>query len=139
VSNFALAGAESIHNGRYWALEPWWGLGPSAHSYLPGSDGRMRHISQVSSLASWLAGVPPVVENPTDLESAKDRLLAGLRRTAGIEASPWVDRLPQTLTTWEGKVLVKDDRLFLSREAFPFLDAFLLDAFVELDGRPEFR
>lgn len=139
VSNFARPGAESIHNGRYWSLSPWWGLGPSAHSYLPSPGGPMQHIFQAPRLQEWLSGVPPSIEIPSRLETAKDQLLAGLRRSRGVEASPWADLLPQTLDRWEGKVQVQDGRLFLSREAFPLLDSFLRTAYSELDGRPEFR
>lgn len=139
VSNFAIPGAESIHNGRYWALEPWWGLGPSAHSYLPDEAGQMQQIFQPTSFEDWASGAPATVETPTALESVKDRLLAGLRRTTGVPVLPWIDLLPQTLGRWEGKAIQDSGRLFLSREAFPLLDSFLREAFIELDGRPEFR
>lgn len=35
VSNFALPGCESRHNGACWASRPYLGLGPGAHSFLP--------------------------------------------------------------------------------------------------------
>lgn len=35
ISNFAKPGFESRHNLRYWTDLPYWGLGTSAHSYLP--------------------------------------------------------------------------------------------------------
>jgi hypothetical protein len=90
-------------------------------------------------MALWLEGAPAVVEVPSQLELVKDTLLAGLRRTMGVDALPWLDLLPETLGAWTGRVTVADGRLFLGREAFPFLDVFLRDAFAELDGRPEFR
>jgi len=139
VSNFARPGAESVHNGRYWAHKPWWGLGPSAASFLPAPGDRWEYRTEASSLVDWLAGAPPDVERPSSLELAKDRLLAGLRRTRGVDALPWTDWLPSTLEQWKGRVEVSDGRLFLTRQAFPFLDAFLREAFSELDGRPEFR
>ncbi len=138
VSNFARPGAESRHNQRYWALEPWWGVGPSAVSFLP-SDRGWSYWTQTSALTPWLEGTPPDREIPTALELAKDRLLAGLRRRTGVASAPWKPLLPETLKAWEGRILEQDGRLFLSRETFPFLDAFLRQAFGELDGRPEFR
>lgn len=35
ISNFAQPGFESRHNQTYWNDKPYWGLGLSAHSYLP--------------------------------------------------------------------------------------------------------
>jgi oxygen-independent coproporphyrinogen-3 oxidase len=37
ISNFAKPGFESKHNILYWSNQPYWGLGMSAHSYLPGA------------------------------------------------------------------------------------------------------
>jgi oxygen-independent coproporphyrinogen-3 oxidase len=139
VSNFARAGAESAHNRRYWALEPWWGVGPSAASFLPRPGGGFEYRTEPDLLSAWFAGAAAEVEIPTDRDLAKDRLLSGLRRTMGVEQEPWQDLLPRTLGQWEGQIVSADGRLFLSREAFPFLDAFLRAAFIELDERPEFR
>lgn len=138
VSNFARPGAESVHNGRYWSLEPWWGLGPSATSYLE-IDGAFEYRTEAPALGPWLKRAPAEVERPTALERAKDALLVGLRRTKGVSSTPWVDLLPATLGAWQGRVRVEDRRLFLTREAFPSLDSFLRTAFAELDRRPEFR
>lgn len=139
VSNFARAGAESRHNGRYWALEPWWGLGPSAASRLPRATGGFEYRTETSDLGSWLAGAEAEVEVPSQCDESKDRLLAGLRRTRGVEARPWLDLIPVTLARWSDRTTLAEGRLFLTRQAFPFLDAFLRDAFLELDERPEFR
>ena len=139
VSNFARPGAESHHNGRYWALEPWWGVGPSAASFLPKPTGGFEYRTEPSLIDSWLAGQGPRVEIPTALELTKDRLLAGLRRTRGVDALPWMDLLPRTLEAWSGRWTTHEGRLFLTREAFPYLDTLLRDAFDELDRRPEFQ
>lgn len=138
VSNFSRPGAESVHNRRYWSLEPWWGLGPSAASFLV-RDGVAEYVTEVSRLESWLAGAPADRERPSALELAKDRLLSGLRRTMGVPGHPWEALLPRTLERWAGRLRRENGRLFLSREAFPFLDAFLREAFSELDERPELR
>lgn len=138
VSNFSRPGRESVHNQRYWNLEPWLGLGPSAVSLLPG-EGGFEYWTETENLGEWLKGRPATVERPTPLEFAKDQLLSGLRQRGGVPSTPWLSLLPQTLEKWRGRVLVEKDRLFLSREAFLFLDAFLRQAFAELDERPEFR
>jgi oxygen-independent coproporphyrinogen-3 oxidase len=139
VSNFSKPGAQSRHNGRYWALEPWWGLGPSAASFLPRLRGGFEYRTEADSFDSWLEGKVAEVEVPSPLELAKDRLMVGLRRTAGVGSLPWADRLPRTREAWKGRLLEAEGRLFLTPKDLPFLDAFLREAFAELDGSPEFR
>ncbi|MBQ8781885.1 MAG: radical SAM family heme chaperone HemW [Oscillospiraceae bacterium] len=36
ISNFAKKGHEAVHNTKYWRCEEYYGIGPSAHSYLNG-------------------------------------------------------------------------------------------------------
>jgi oxygen-independent coproporphyrinogen-3 oxidase len=139
VSNFARPGQESAHNGRYWAMEPWLGVGPSAASFLPRTSGGFEYRTEAGRTSAWLAGTPATVEVPTALDLAKDRLLAGIRRTQGVTATEWTPLLGRTLDSWSRRVVESEGRLFLSREAFPYLDAFLREAFLELDERPEFR
>jgi len=139
VSNFARPGQESEHNRRYWALEPWDGFGPSATGLGPLPGGGLAYRTEVPRLAGWLAGEEPEVETPSALETAKDRLLAGLRRREGVDAGLWTPLLPRTVQGWSPVVRLDGGRLFLSGEAFLRQDAFLRDAFAELDGRPEFR
>ncbi len=139
VSNFARPGAQSRHNGRYWALEPWLGLGPSATSFLPAGPKGLEYRTEPELLEDWLAGREGLVEVVSGLELAKDKLLAGLRRTAGVESTEWTKIIPETIDAWTGRLINADGHLFLSREAFPFLDTFLREAFAELDSRPEFR
>lgn len=38
ISNYCLAGQESRHNNLYWMDEAYWGIGLSAHSYMPSPD-----------------------------------------------------------------------------------------------------
>jgi oxygen-independent coproporphyrinogen-3 oxidase len=48
VSNFALPGARSTHNQKYWQHAPYLGIGPSAHSF----DGRTRWWNR-RGLSDW--------------------------------------------------------------------------------------
>ena len=50
ISNFAKPGFESVHNLKYWRLEPYVGFGADAHSF----DGRMR-IQNVESAVDYVA------------------------------------------------------------------------------------
>jgi oxygen-independent coproporphyrinogen-3 oxidase len=38
ISNYARPGFESRHNQLYWTDQPYWGIGMSAHSYLPAAN-----------------------------------------------------------------------------------------------------
>ncbi len=51
TSNYARLGKEGIHNGNYWAMRPYIGIGPSAHSYFNG----VRYYN-VNDLKKYLSG-----------------------------------------------------------------------------------
>jgi oxygen-independent coproporphyrinogen-3 oxidase len=79
ISNFALPGAESRHNLKYWTLEPYVGFGADAHSF----DGSMRR-SNAESVEGYLqkeAGQ----ESPC---AGDERFFVGLRLMAGIRPAP---------------------------------------------------
>lgn len=75
ISNFARPGFESLHNLKYWKLEPYIGFGADAHSF----DGRLR-TRNPESVDDYLAGAA------TDPEPAgeDERLFVGLRLSAGV-------------------------------------------------------
>jgi oxygen-independent coproporphyrinogen-3 oxidase len=83
ISNFAQPGFESVHNRKYWNLEPYRGLGADAHSF----DGRWRwwNVETASEYVErFRAGRTPVGE----MEPANprhERFFVGLRQMAGIE------------------------------------------------------
>jgi oxygen-independent coproporphyrinogen-3 oxidase len=84
ISNFARPGMESLHNLKYWRLEPYAGFGADAHSF----DGGMRW--QNAETASEYAAR----DNPRASESgaaADERFFVGLRLSEGIcpDASEW--------------------------------------------------
>lgn len=88
ISNFARPGFESLHNLKYWRLEPYRGFGADAHSY----DGR-RRWSNVETAAQYVerfrAGASPVDQTraATAGERTEERFFVGLRQAAGIEPS----------------------------------------------------
>lgn len=89
ISNFARRGAESLHNLKYWKLEPYAGFGADAHSF----DGNMRGQNVETALQ--------YVEAMRDRESAvaetvaadlfSERFFVGLRMSEGIRpaAEEW--------------------------------------------------
>jgi oxygen-independent coproporphyrinogen III oxidase len=80
ISNFALAGHESLHNLKYWRREPYFGFGADAHSF----DGSWRWAN-CDSPAEYADCADPVVER-TRADSASERLFLGLRLAEGVPA-----------------------------------------------------
>ncbi|MEG2396796.1 MAG: radical SAM family heme chaperone HemW [Oscillospiraceae bacterium] len=57
ISNFAKKGYESRHNLKYWNLEPYLGLGPSAHSFI---DGKRFYFER--DIDKFISGCEPVFD-----------------------------------------------------------------------------
>lgn len=81
ISNFAREGFESLHNLKYWRLEPYCGFGAAAHGF----DGRIRventgdAVRYVESLERGETGREE--ESPA---SPRERLWVGLRLSEGV-------------------------------------------------------
>jgi putative oxygen-independent coproporphyrinogen III oxidase len=114
VSNWARPGFESVHNQGYWEGRPYLGLGAGAHSYR--GDRRwwnVRPPAEYIQLAS--GGQLPVggEERLTEEERKLERLLLGLRTSAGIPAaSSDGERVAPYLA--EGLAVLKHDRIALT-------------------------
>lgn len=85
VSNFARPGHRCRHNEAYWDCRPWEAFGPGAARF----DGRTRitnHRSPVAWMSKVLAGADFTGDvDAMDAEAAaRERLVVGLRRRAGI-------------------------------------------------------
>ncbi len=61
ISNFARPGRESRHNLKYWNLDPYLGIGPSAHSFLNG-----QRFAYARDLAAFLHGNGAESERPAN-------------------------------------------------------------------------
>jgi oxygen-independent coproporphyrinogen III oxidase len=81
ISNFARPGFESIHNLKYWRLEPYIGFGADAHSF----DGTVRW-QNVESPSEYVARAPRLEPVPANL--AEEKFFVGLRLAEGIRPSP---------------------------------------------------
>lgn len=79
ISNFARQGYESRHNLKYWLLEPYLGLGPSAHSLW---NGRRFYFDR-----DW------VWQDEGPGGDREEQILLGLRLNRGIPAD-WLTRDP---------------------------------------------
>ena len=118
VSNFARPGQRSRHNLAYWDCRPWEAFGPGAARF----DGRTRttnHRSTTTWIARVLAGEDAAgdIDRMTAEEAARERLVVGLRRRAGVERAAFhaasgldLDRLAgKQITRWVAAGLADDD------------------------------
>ncbi len=118
VSNFARPGQRSRHNLAYWDCRPWEAFGPGAARF----DGRIRttnHRSTTTWIARVLAGEDATgdIDRMTAEEAARERLVVGLRRRAGVERAAFhaasgldLDRLAgKQITRWVAAGLADDD------------------------------
>jgi putative oxygen-independent coproporphyrinogen III oxidase len=140
VSNHARPGAESRHNLVYWRYGEYAGVGPGAHGRLITPRGR-RAQSTEKHPEMWLTCVETeghgLVED--DLLSSEQEgdefLLMGLRLREGIDPQRFFlltgKKLAQSrISELIGDGLVeytRDERLRVSSEGFPVLDAVVAD------------
>jgi oxygen-independent coproporphyrinogen-3 oxidase len=86
VSNFARPGHRCRHNEAYWDCRPWEAVGPGAARF----DGRTRTTNHRST-TTWIKRVLGGEDYTGDVdamsaeEAARERLVVGLRRRAGVD------------------------------------------------------
>jgi oxygen-independent coproporphyrinogen-3 oxidase len=79
ISNFARPGCESLHNLKYWRLEPYIGFGADAHSF----DGQWRW-QNVESVEEYVKRPRPE-ESRVRANLSEERFFVGLRLMEGIQ------------------------------------------------------
>jgi oxygen-independent coproporphyrinogen-3 oxidase len=122
ISNFARPRFESLHNLKYWRLEPYLGFGADAHSF----DGA-RRFQNVEFASEYVRAKSPRLGS-TPANRAEERFFVGLRLTDGIRPEPaeWtrfeapIQRfLTEGLLAREGEKLRLTNRgVLLSNEVF---------------------
>ena len=136
ISNFAIPGRESIHNQKYWQLEPYLGLGAGAHSF----DGRFRweNATAVDEYERRLARkASPICEQRrlTSEAQLEEFFFLGLRQLDGISLAEalrrWgsepIERLAPKIESLQsdgwlehhnGRVRLAEKALLVSNEVF---------------------
>ena len=134
VSNFAQPGRRSRHNQTYWTGEPYLAFGPGAARFIGGTR-EMNHRSVTTYLHRVLAGESPVADRETlsPTESARERLVFGLRRLAGVNVDDFARYTGFTVNELAGPSIDKfialgllecgDGRLRLTREGLLVSDS----------------
>jgi oxygen-independent coproporphyrinogen III oxidase len=126
ISNFARPGLESLHNLKYWTLQPYAGFGADAHSF----DGALRYCNS-ESVEDYLS-----VKRTRDTVAADpaERFFVGLRLMQGVRPSDaeWeqysapINRFVEAglMETGGGAVRLTSRGVLLSNEVFQeFLSA----------------
>ncbi|SFA95500.1 MULTISPECIES: radical SAM family heme chaperone HemW [unclassified Bacillus (in: firmicutes)] len=93
ISNFAKPGFESRHNLTYWNNEPYFGFGAGAHGYTGGY--RTSNIGPVNRyIDSVSGGKLPILDEHfvKDSERMEEEMFLGLRKTAGIERTHFINK-----------------------------------------------
>jgi oxygen-independent coproporphyrinogen-3 oxidase len=78
ISNFAKPGFESLHNLKYWRLEPYLGFGADAHSFDSGE-----RWQNAESAAEYVKREDPRVETTTG-NPQEEKFFVGLRLLSGV-------------------------------------------------------
>lgn len=81
ISNFALPGYRSRHNGAYWKGTPYLGIGPGAHSY----DGSNRRSWNPPTVGSYLGGAGAEKESLSQEELYDECVMVRLRTCEGVD------------------------------------------------------
>ncbi len=126
ISNFARPGRRSLHNLKYWKLEPYAGFGADAHSF-DGAVRRQNAETPEEYVERMERGEAPcIAETPARL--AEEKFILGLRLREGIRPSPeeWltfaapIARLTEAglLETADGALRLTRRGILLSNEVF---------------------
>ena len=136
ISNFSKPGYRSRHNSSYWQGKKYLGLGPSAHSFNGVS--RQWNISNNSIYISSLLKneISFEKETLTATQQINEYIMTSLRTMEGLE----LERIPADFRHLlftagnkfmeSGKMILKDNKLMLTREGKLFVDGIASELFV---------
>ena len=95
ISNFCKDGFESLHNSKYWSLQPVYGFGVSAHSF----DGKQRYANERDT-----AKYVHMIENTCsaevmreDIDGPSEHIFLGLRMERGIDLEEYRENFGEDL------------------------------------------
>lgn len=120
VSNFALSGYASQHNSGYWKLDDYYGVGPSAHSYIDG----VRYYNE-ANIDAYLQGkhsgnnlqVPE--RNYSVLDEKEEYIMLALRTDRGLAIKEFEERF------FEGFLQVYADKIDKIKQYLDIDDSFV--------------
>lgn len=120
ISNFAVKGFESRHNLKYWQLEEYLGIGPTAHSFY---NGKRSYYPR--DIMSFITGDFSMVSDDT-FNPSEEYIMLSLRlksgldlmtaRKYGISVEELLDKAQRFIR--QKLVVLDNDRLYLTKEGF---------------------
>lgn len=137
ISNFARPGFRSRHNSAYWKGVPYFGLGPSAHSF----NGRARRWNIANNqkyIQAIVAGQLPFEEERlTPVQKTNELIMIALRTAEGIDTTRFAEDEKLQVLQQAGKYLARgwllqtDYFLRLTNEGKLYADGISADLFLE--------
>ncbi|MBK7432526.1 MAG: radical SAM family heme chaperone HemW [Chitinophagaceae bacterium] len=139
ISNFARPGMRSRHNSSYWKGTPYYGFGPSAHSY-DGSQRRWNLANNALYIQSIQKGIIPFeAEVLTPVQQLNEYIMTALRTIEGIDLERVArqfgtgpeEQLRSSITKWKegGKLVEEGRRIILTDNGKFFADGIASDLF----------
>ncbi len=140
ISNFARPGFRSRHNSSYWEGKPYFGFGPSAHSY----DGKNIRRWNIANNALYIKSIeqnsiPFEEEILTPVQQLNERIMIALRTMEGLDIEEVKQRFGKEYAglIWENaqkyinnkKLVTRNSTLILTKEGKFFADGIAADLF----------
>ena len=141
ISNFSIPGKRSRHNTSYWQGKPYYGFGPSAHSFN-GADTRSWNIANnalyVQSLSENI--IPAEKECLTKVQRLNEYIMTSLRTCEGTDlgyiqnifGEQYVQRIRSSAQPYfNEKMIIENNALKLTQSGKLFADGIAADLFEE--------
>ncbi len=122
ISNFAKAGFESKHNSSYWKGKPYYGFGPSAHSY-DGKKTRRWNIANNALYIQFQHNHTAFYEEEllTDEQQLNEQIMISLRTSNGID----LDQVQKQFGKEKADLIVKNAGKYIRTDKIIFSNAVL--------------
>lgn len=143
ISNLAKRGHRSRHNSAYWQGKPYWGFGPSAHSFN-GQSRRWWNVANNTLYQKAIENNLPVyeAETLTPKQQLNEYLMTALRTWEGIQltdsrwisaADDWQKQVLKATLKWQRqeKLMLNDHCIQLTGTGRLYADGIAADLFVE--------
>lgn len=140
ISNFSLPGKRSRHNTSYWQGKPYYGFGPSAHTYN-GKDTRSWNIANnalyIKSITEEI--LPVEKEVLTETQQLNEYIMTSLRTMEGIDLNKiktvfgeaaYYKTLKTAASFSPEKVIVNTEYIALTNQGKLFADGLAAELFV---------